>query len=117
MMGTRRALGLALALAGVGLVPALTARAAAPAPQFRYVRMDDGVEIAIRVTFPADYVAGTKYPAMLTMDGYAGAGGPVDNTFDSHDGYVLIAGSLRGTGCSGGQLDLFSDRSSRDGAE
>src|SRR2546430_17628447 len=38
---------------------------------------------------------------------------------DSHyfvdDGYVVVESSIRGTGCSGGQFDLYSWRSALDG--
>ena len=34
-----------------------------------------------------------------------------------HDNYVVIHASVRGTGCSGGEFDLFSNRSALDGYE
>jgi putative CocE/NonD family hydrolase len=85
---------------------------------FHYVTVSDGEEIAVKVFLPPDHVEGQRYPVLFTMEGYGGAGGHNDSTFNhAHDGYVLVAASLRGTGCSGGQLDLFSPRSSLDGAE
>jgi uncharacterized protein len=56
--------------------------------------------------------------------GYDGPSPPL--TGDSHEGttafrfdgsYVLVHASVRGTGCSGGEFDLFSYRSSLDGYE
>ena len=85
---------------------------------FDYVTVSDGEEIAVQVFLPPDFVEGERYPVLFTMEGYGGAGGQNDSTYnDDHDGYVLVAASLRGTGCSGGKLDLFDPRSSLDGAE
>lgn len=92
---------------------------AAPSAELHYFPVSDGEEIAVRVEYPSDYVAGTKYPVLMTMEGYGGAGSKNDSTFNGsrHDGYMLVSASLRGTGCSSGQLHLFSERSSLDGKE
>jgi putative CocE/NonD family hydrolase len=83
-----------------------------------YVTVSDGEEIAVRVFLPPGHVEGERYPVLFTMEGYGGAGGHNDSTYNHrHAGYVLVAASLRGTGCSGGTLDLFDPRSSLDGAE
>ncbi|HJR44596.1 MAG TPA: CocE/NonD family hydrolase [Actinomycetota bacterium] len=105
-----------LTLMAVALAPS-TAVAAPPAPEFHYVGMSDGEEIAVKVFYPPDYVEGGLYPVLFTMEGYGGAGGNNDSTFNNRRGYMLVAASVRGTGCSSGQLDLFSDRSALDGKE
>jgi putative CocE/NonD family hydrolase len=86
--------------------------------QSHYVTVSDGEEIFVRAFLPRDYTEGKRYPVLFTMEGYGGAGGQNDSTYNhNHAGYVLVAASLRGTGCSSGQLDLFDPRSSQDGAE
>jgi uncharacterized protein len=108
---------LVLALLAVALAPT-AAVAAPPAPEFLYVPMSDGEEIAVKVFYPPDYVEGQQYPVLFTMEGYGGAGGHNDSTYNNNRrGYMLVAASVRGTGCSSGQLDLFSDRSALDGKE
>ncbi len=90
---------------------------AAPTPgPIQYVTVDDGTQIAVRVFYPDGFDKTKKYPAMMTAEGYGGAGSPDDDTFVGDPDYVVVAMSLRGTGCSSGQLSLFSDRSSKDGA-
>ena len=106
---------LALSLVASALAP--SAAFAEPGPEFHYVPMDDGEEIAVKVFYPTNYVEGQTYPVLFTMEGYGGAGGHNDSTYNGkrHDGYFLVAASVRGTGCSSGQLDLFSERSALDG--
>ncbi len=106
-----------LTVAAPALAP-VAAHAAPPAPEFHYVTVSDGEEIAVRVFFPPDFVAGRRYPVLYTTEGYGGAGGQNDSSRDDdHAGYVLVAASIRGTGCSSGQLELFSTRSALDGKE
>jgi predicted acyl esterase len=106
-----------------------------------YVEMSDGVLIAINVHVPEHCTAETPCPTVLEMAGYENgsadgrtpAGDIADMTgldmlplqsgsrashsvfFDEH--YVTIQASLRGTGCSTGEFDLFSWRSALDGRE
>lgn len=87
-----------------------------PPSEIQYVQMDDLVEIAVRVYYPEGFDSNIDYPALVEIEGYGGASGPNDASFVGDPSYVVVAVSLRGTGCSGGQLDLFSERSSRDGA-
>jgi predicted acyl esterase len=93
----------------------------------------DGTQtpIAVSVWTPSNYNPNHNYPTLVEVEGYGGAYSPNDQTFISainpayngqfritgDDGqshavndpnYVVVAVSLRGTGCSGGQLDLFS---------
>ncbi|HEY8393389.1 MAG TPA: CocE/NonD family hydrolase [Thermaerobacter sp.] len=122
---------LALTLAGAVmaaatlLAAAVTPAAAAPN---QYVRMSDGVLIAVNVRMPDHYVKGKKYPAIFLMDGYDGGsstGRTLAGTPDSraqltwmfNTDYVTVHASIRGTGCSGGEFDLFSWRTALDGRE
>jgi len=106
-----------LLIALVSLMAPLAVRAAAPAPsQMVYVAVDDGTEIALRLFYPDGYVEGNQYPALMEIEGYGGASDPSDGSFVGNSNYVVVAVSLRGTGCSAGTLDLFSERSSKDGA-
>src|SRR3954463_1867891 len=123
-----------------GLAITVTPRAKA-AQTITYVPMDDGVQIAVSVHYPKGYRQGQHYPSVLEMSGYDGAAaqdktyvgeleekyglpqeGEVSNLssmLDSHyfvdAGYVVVEASIRGTGCSGGQFDLYSWRSALDG--
>jgi predicted acyl esterase len=105
-----------------------------------YVTMSDGTSIAINVRMPNNYEEGKRYPTIFEMSGYDGgsatgrtlSGDIADETGldflplqdDSrqltkfyYDHYVTIHASVRGTGCSGGEFDLFSWRSALDGRE
>lgn len=96
-------------------VAATPARAQVP-PMLTYVTMSDGVKIAVAVTFPSGYDPGDttkKWPALFTMHGYPWSVDPLP----ADPTYVGIVASIRGTGCSGGIFELFSDRSSLDGFE
>ena len=90
-------------------------RAEPPPPSpMTYVAVDDGTEIALRVFYPDGYVDGKKYPALVQAEGYGGASSPNDSSFVGNPHYVTVGVSLRGTGCSAGTFDLFSQRSSKD---
>ena len=106
-----------------------------------YVAMSDGVKIALNARLPENYVAGQRYPTIMEMSGYESgsadgrtpAGDIADETGieqlplqggtrATHGGfhddeYVTVMVSLRGSGCSGGEFDLFSWRSALDGRE
>jgi putative CocE/NonD family hydrolase len=121
--------------AAVGL---LALAGSAPAAPNHFVTLSDGVEIALNIRMPDGYVEGRRYPTIFEMSGYDGgsaAGGtlaedfgldglPVVPTQDSrqlselfYDGYVTVHASVRGSGCSSGEFDLFSWRSALDGKE
>jgi predicted acyl esterase len=106
-----------LGVVGVGVVarPLLSA-STAPAPDYTYATMTDGTKIAVVVSYPAGYTAGSKWPSLFEMDGYDGGGGALDPS-EWANRYVLIHASVRGTGCSTGQFDLFSWTDSDDGAQ
>ena len=126
--------------AAVALVAALSLPALAQAAPTHYVEMSDGAEIAINVKVPDHCKATRRCPASFEMSGYESgsdegktpAGHLADDTgaplplqtgtraahaanFD--DRYVTVLASVRGTGCSSGEFDLFSWRSALDGKE
>jgi hypothetical protein len=118
-MMARTSIRIALAIAALLalLVQPLTARADRPQDGRVYVTMDDGVEIAVYLEFPAGWDGSTKLPAILQYDGYEGGGGPSWYSWPGmRDAYVLAHAGVRGAGCSGGQWSFFSERQARDGA-
>src|SRR5688572_2354514 len=135
----RRAAILAATAVAVAVPTVIVAdtRPALAAPT-EYVTMTDGVQIAVNVRMPDNYVPGQRYPTIFEMSGYDG-GSAADGTLladagvpdgtplptrDSrqltelfNDEYVTVHASVRGTGCSSGEFDLFSWRSALDGKE
>jgi putative CocE/NonD family hydrolase len=125
----------AVVLSG-GLLVAVTPGAALAAPN-TFVTMPDGVSIAVNVRMPKGYKAGKKYPTIFEMSGYDGGsaegqtlvvdynlprGLPLLSDDDSRQltrmfepQYVTIHASVRGSGCSSGEFDLFSWTSALDG--
>jgi predicted acyl esterase len=109
-------------LAALSLLSATTAPArAASAGQVVgpvYTKVDDGTSIALCIWYPAgaQHSKRHNWPTLYESDGYQGCPGPNDTEFFGQTRkYVVVYEQLRGTGCSGGQLDLFSRRSSLDG--
>lgn len=119
----------------IGALAAVPPREAGAAPN-NFVTMPDGIDIAINVRLPEGYVAGHKYPTLFEMSGYDGGSAeghtlvndfglsevPVLPNDDSrqltdrfNQEYVTIHASVRGSGCSGGEFDLFSTKSAEDG--
>ncbi|MDP9389141.1 MAG: CocE/NonD family hydrolase, partial [Actinomycetota bacterium] len=106
----------------------------------QFVTVSDGVQIAVNVRLPDGYVPGRRYPTVFEMSGYDG-GSAEDGTLardlaratgveglplqdDSRQltrmfnaQYATVHASVRGTGCSSGEFDLFSWRSALDGRE
>ncbi len=141
MRGSRPVRRLVGVVAGLALVGPLSVAArpdVATAAPTGYVTMSDGASIAVNVRMPTNYVPGLRYPTVFEMSGYDGGsanGGtlakdvgvppgtpvPVDDSrqlTDLLDGeYVTVHASVRGTGCSSGEFDLFSWRSALDGKE
>jgi len=98
-----------------------------------FVTVRDGTQIAVNVRMPKPFVKGHRYPAIIDMSGYVGgsATGPtlpgelspsaplnyddrqLTDYYNSH--YVTVHMSVRGTGCSQGEFDLFSHVSALDG--
>lgn len=136
----RRSLALLLALVVVtGSLTAISARAAYAAPT-QYVEMSDGTRIAINVRVPDACTVGDPCPTVLEMAGYENGSADGETPFGDlaeltglplplqegsrashsvffYDHYVTVQASLRGTGCSTGEFDLFSWRSALDGKE
>ena len=141
MRGSRLVRRAVIGLTALGLVGPLTVVArpeAAGAAPNNFVTMSDGVSIAVNVRMPTNYVPGMRYPTVFEMSGYDGGsanGGtlakdhlppgipevPYDDSrqlTDMFNGdYVTVHASVRGTGCSSGEFDLFSWRSALDGKE
>ena len=126
-------------VASIALFGAFGAGEALAAPT-HYVQMSDGASIAINVKVPPHCNALNKCPTFFEMSGYESgsdegktpAGHLADQTglpfplqtgtraaHASHvdDRYVTVLVSVRGTGCSSGEFDLFSQRSALDGKE
>ena len=126
-------------VASIALFGAFGAGEALAAPT-HYVQMSDGASIAINVKVPPHCNALNKCPTFFEMSGYESgsdegktpAGHLADQTglpfplqtgtraaHASHvdDRYVTVLVSVRGTGCSSGEFDLFSGRSALDGKE
>jgi putative CocE/NonD family hydrolase len=136
-LATRARRGAAIVvLAAAAAIPAAPAEAAPT----HYVRMSDGASIAINVKVPEHCTSATPCPTFFEMSGYESgsdegktpAGHLADATglpfplqtgtraaHASHvdDRYVTVLASVRGTGCSSGEFDLFSLRSALDGKE
>jgi predicted acyl esterase len=116
-----RLLGTLLAVAAATVALAAPPAGAAGAGQTVgpvYTKVDDGTSIALCIWYPAGARRSKhhNWPTLFEMDGYQGCPGPNDTEFFGHTSkYVVVYAQLRGTGCSGGQLDLFSRRSSLDG--
>lgn len=122
-------------LSSLVLVAVAVLASPAQAAPNNFVTMPDGVEIAINVRLPDGYVPGHQYPTIFEMSGYDGGsadGGTLmtdlglqslgllaDDSRQLTDKfnlqYVTIHASVRGTGCSSGEFDLFSWKSAEDG--
>jgi hypothetical protein len=133
-----------LASAGLALASEVGLPTPASAAPTGYVTMSDGTSIAVNVRMPTNFVEGQRYPTVFEMSGYDGGsadGGTLLNDFglvpiveqvpgfplpsddsrqltDIFNGeYVTVHASVRGTGCSSGEFDIFSTRSALDGKE
>ncbi len=119
---------IATAMAASFVVALLPTSPAAAAPT-GYVTISDGTSIAINVRMPDNYVEGKKYPTIFEMSGYDGGSSSGTTPFGLvgegsrgltepyNKNYVTVHASVRGTGCSSGEFDLFSWRSALDGRE
>lgn len=121
------ALALAVAatvLPATGGLPASPAEAAGPTT---YVTLSDGTSIALNVRMPKGYREGETYATIFEMSGYDGGSADGEHPYagkgsraltEMFEGdYVTVHASVRGSGCSGGEFDLFSWRSALDGRE
>ena len=120
----RRVLG--VAVVAMLVAPLYPAAPAAASPN-RFLTMSDGVQIAVNIRMPDDFKKGQSYPTIFEMSGYDGGASDGDEPYAGegsraltkqfYKDYVTIHASIRGTGCSGGEFDLFSWRSALDGRE
>ena len=125
-LSRRLSLVLATAVLASLLVPFLPARPAQASPN-NFITMSDGVEIAVNIRMPKGYDKGESYPTIFEMSGYDGGASDGDEPYAGlgsrvlteqfKNEYVTVHASVRGTGCSGGEFDLFSWRSALDGRE
>ena len=126
-LSRRLALFAAITVLASLLVPFLPAPRAEASPN-TFVTMSDGVQIALNVRMPNGYEEGKTYPTIFEMNGYDGGSSDGDEPAPANEGsrvlskqfyddYVTVHASVRGTGCSGGEFDLFSWRSALDGHE
>ena len=114
------------ALAAALAVPLVPAAPAAASPN-TFITMSDGVQIALNVRMPDNYDKNKSYPTIFEMSGYDGGASDGDEPYAGEGSrvlskqfngdYVTVHASVRGTGCSGGEFDLFSWRSALDGRE
>jgi uncharacterized protein len=136
----RSALATILALALAATLLTVLAPKPASARPTHYVQMSDGVLIAMNVKVPERCDAANPCPTVFEMAGYEN--GSADGRTPSGDladmtglplplqtgsraahsvffdrDYVTIQASVRGSGCSTGEFDLFSWRSALDGRE
>jgi putative CocE/NonD family hydrolase len=117
---------LAALVIGVLAAVLLPAAPAAASPN-TFITMSDGVQIALNVRMPDDFKKGRSYPTIFEMSGYDGGSSDGDEPYAGegsrvltkqfYKDYVTVHASVRGTGCSGGEFDLFSWRSALDGYE
>ena len=124
----RRLVSLALASALLSTLFVAAAPTPALASPNLFLTMSDGVSIALNIRMPNDFEKGRHYPTIFEMNGYDGGASDGDEPAPAGEGsrvltkqfykdYVTIHASVRGTGCSGGEFDLFSWRSALDGYE
>ena len=111
------------------LIAALLPARPAQAGPTEYVTLSDGTSIAINVRMPDNFQEGKSYPTVFEMSGYDGGSADGDTPFGVggegsrgitkpfNENYVTVHTSVRGTGCSSGEFDLFSWRSALDGRE
>jgi len=101
-----------------------------PAPAFyqsqtlveglNYIQMRDGTLLAAMVRAPLNLhiTPGTTYPTVIEYSGYAAADpdNPQPSTAIAQAlGYATVGVNMRGSGCSGGVLDLFDYPTTADG--
>jgi uncharacterized protein len=93
--------------------------AAATVQQQGYIPMADGTQLEYTVDLPA---ATGQFPVVMVYDGYCeGAGAlscndQINATRLLAAGYVVLGVSIRGTSCSTGTFDAFTDQEWSDGA-
>lgn len=82
---------------------------------FQYIRMRDGTLLSAMVRFPP---GPPPYPTVVEYSGYATSdpGGPQPTSLLAGVlGYATVGVNMRGSGCSGGVMDLFDLPTTADG--
>ena len=85
--------------------------AAAGAAPTTYIPMPDGIKLAANLVLPSGTAPAGGWPTAFTYDGYDGG----TSSSTGPNGFAKLHVSIRGTGCSGGQFDLFDLQHARDG--
>ena len=88
-------------------------------PGFGYLRVRDGVDLSILVSFPDENLYGPgPYPTVIEYSGYGPSNpdAPQPGTLIANlMGFAVVGVNMRGTGCSGGVFDIFSPAQAADG--
>ena len=86
---------------------------------FGYLRVRDGVDLSILVSFPDENLYGAgPYPTVIEYSGYGPSNpdAPQPGTLIANlMGFAVVGVNMRGTGCSGGVFDIFSPAQAADG--
>jgi putative CocE/NonD family hydrolase len=110
-------LGVAAAFMGLVVVPARAEAAPGPVTTWGYVRMADGVRLRWTLLRPSDR---GRYPVAVNYAPYMAGSDPVAESLNTARllaaGYAVLGVNTRGSGCSGGTLDLFTEQHAEDGA-
>ncbi|HEV2890960.1 MAG TPA: CocE/NonD family hydrolase [Frankiaceae bacterium] len=85
-----------------------------------YVTLPDGTELRYTAFLPSET---GSFPTLLEYDGYSAGTNPAPGGPDAFaqrmraKGYAVVGVNARGSGCSGGTFDPFSDRDAQDGRD
>lgn len=118
-MTCRGRVGLLVALAALWLSAGGASASAATVEKQGYIPMADGTQLEYTVDLPADT---GQFPVALVYDGYCEGTGALtcnDPTSASAllaQGFAVLGVSIRGTSCSTGTFDAFTDPEWSDGA-
>jgi putative CocE/NonD family hydrolase len=109
---------LALALSAGWLVAGPSSAAPAPVQKHGYITMADGAKLAYALNLPT---AQGRFPVALAYAGYCeGSDATCNDATNSAAltaaGYAVLGVNIRGTGCSSGTFDPFTQQEWRDGA-
>jgi len=115
---TRLRAFLGCALVAAGAIAALPPLASATVEQHGYLTARDGTRLRYDMIRPD---GPGPFPALLNYEGYAAGSNASDNGVATYTdrllerGYALVGVSVRGTGCSQGVFDPFTDTMGTDG--